>query len=231
MKTFMLLFFIGIFVSFGQSTELGGRSNPGYDSQVGIVIKDIPIEGSQYFNEMYAVGNTFVNGRNVRLLMRYNALTDQIEMKDKYQKSFNLLRRKDLEAKFGGKTYRMMDYVDNGKKIQGYFNPLNEGNVILYYKPRKIFVQAEKPDNGYDTFDPPIYKDVSQYYLKIGSQPLVEITLNKRQLTKYLTNNSNNLKQFIADNDLRLKTEQEVIQLLNYYNSHKKPERKQQVNS
>ena len=231
MKTLILLFFMGICVSFGQSTELGGRSNPGYDSQIGIVYKDIPIEGSQYFNEMYVVGNTFVNGRNVRLLMRYNALTDQIEMKDKYQKSFNLLKRKDLEAKFGGKTYKILEYVENGEKKQGYFVPLNEGHVVLLHKPRKAFAQAVKPENGYDEFTPPVYKDISAYYLKIGSQDPVEISLNKRHLLKYLNGNISGLKQFIADNDLRLRTEQEVILLLNYYNAFKKAEKTPHENS
>lgn len=195
------------------------------------MIEEVPIEGSPYFIEMYTVGETFVNGRNVRLLMRYNAYADQIEMKDKYQKSFNLLKRKDLEANFGGKTYRILAYEENGRKKQGYFNPLNEGHVTLFYKPKKVFVQAEKPENGYDDYSPPTYKDVSAHYLQIGSEKVVQITLNKRQLLKYLRNEHfSELKQYVSDNELKLKTEKEVLQLLNYYNSLKKAQLPQ-VNS
>ncbi len=231
MRAILILLILSVTVSSAQITELSRRAVPSYESQVGIVIEEVPIEGSPYFVELYVVGNTFVNGRNVRLLMRYNAFSDQIEMKDKYQKSFNMLKRKDLEAHFGGKTYRIMDYVENGKKKQGYFNPLNEGYVTLYYKPKKVFVQAEKPENGYNDYSPPTYKDVSTYYLQLGSQQAVEINLNKRQLLKYLRDEHfSDIKQYVSDNDLKLKTEKEVLQLLNYYNSLRKAELPQ-VNS
>lgn len=232
MKAILILLILSVSVSSAQITELSRRAVPSYESQVGIVIEEVPIEGSPYFTELYVVGNTFVNGRNVRLLMRYNAFSDQIEMKDKYQKTFNLLKRKDLEAHFGGKTYRIMDYVENGKEKQGYFNPLNEGYVTLFYKPKKIFVQAEKPESGYDEYSPPTYKDVSSHYLKVGSQEAVEITLNKRQVLKYLRDEHfSEVKQFVSDNDLKLKSEEEVLLLLNFYNSIKAADKTQEVNS
>jgi hypothetical protein len=95
------------------SMLLGGFSHaqdpdagrPGYLAQVGTVFHEIPIEGSPYFDEVYKPGNTQVNGKTVRLLMRHNALTDEIELKDVKQKEFNMLRRKDLEANFGGRNY------------------------------------------------------------------------------------------------------------------------------
>ena len=82
MRAILILLILSVTVSSAQITELSRRAVPGYESQVGIVIEEVPIEGSPYFVELYVVGNTFVNGRNVRLLMRYNAFSDQIEMKD-----------------------------------------------------------------------------------------------------------------------------------------------------
>ena len=230
MKSFLLLFFMGTAVSFAQISELDRRSVPSYESQVGTVIEEVAIQGSPYFNERYVVGNTMVNGKSVRLLMRYNAYADQIEMKDKYQKSFNLLKRTDLEATFGGKIYTMLEYVEEGKKKKGYFNPLNTGIVKLYYKPKKIFVQAEKPENGYDAFEPPVFKDASTYYLQVGSQPLVKINLNKRQLLKHLKEESVSVRRFVEENNLKLKTEEEIVKLLNFHNQ-KLIEKKGQVNS
>ncbi|MEX0290118.1 MAG: hypothetical protein AB3N14_13495 [Flavobacteriaceae bacterium] len=230
MRTFLLLFFLGIGVSFGQISELSRGSVPSYDSQVGTVFEEVPIQGSPYFNERYVVGNTVVNGKSVRLLMRYNAYSDQIEMKDKYQKSFNLLKRTDLEATFGGKIYRMLAYAEDGEEKKGYFNPLNSGFVKLYHKPKKVFVQAEKPDNGYDEFDPPVFKDVSAYYLQVGSQPLVKINLNKRQLLKHLKEESVSVRKYVEENNLKLKTEEEIVRLLNFHNQNL-VEKKGKVNS
>ena len=225
MRAIFLLLVFSVSITTAQISELSRGSVPSYDSQVGIVIEEVPIEGSPYFNEMYTVGETFVNGRNVRLLMRYNAYSDQIEMKDKFQKSFNLLKRKDLAANFGGKTYKLMDYLENGVVKQGYVNPLNEGHAILFHKPKKVFVQAEKPENGYDEYNPPVYKDVSTHYLQIGNHQAVEIALNKRQVLKYLRNEHfSDIKQYVLDNNLKLKTEKEILQLLNYYNSLKMAE-------
>ncbi len=216
MKRIVYLVLLVFGLTYGQDPDGGG---PGYLAQIGTVIRDIPIEGSPYFNERYKVGNTEINGKTVRLLMRHNALTDQIELKDVKQKEFNMLHRKDLEADFDGRKYIYKEYTESGKKVGGYFNPLNDGRAVLFFKPKKVFVQATKPDHGYDTFKPPVYKDVSSYYLKIGNQPIQELTLSKGAVLKTLKDKSGALKNFVSRNGLKLRSEKEVLQLLEYYNS------------
>ncbi len=211
----ILFFLLFAALSYGQVQE----SVPGYDSQVGIVFHEVPIQGSPYLDELYKVGNTIVNGKEVRLLMRYNAYNDQIELKDRKQNAFNLLKRKDLEAHFDGKRYVYWAYIEDGVKKQGYFNPLNTGKTVLYFKPKKVFVQAEKPDNGYDTFDPPVYKDVSGYYLQKGDQPLEAVRLAKGPLLRAMKDKSPALKKYISEQDLNPKNEKEAVRLVNFYNS------------
>lgn len=211
---YMVLLVSGL--AYAQDPDKGG---PGYLAQVGTVFRDIPIEGSPYFNEQYRVGKTQVNGKTVRLLMRHNALTDQIELKDVKQKEFNMLQRSDLTAEFGGRNYIYKEYRESGKKSGGYFIPLNEGRAVLFFKPKKVFVQAVKPDNGYDTFKPPVYKDVSSYFLKIGDQPMEELTLNRGNILKAFKDKAGILKTYVSRNNLNLRNEVEVLQLLEYYNS------------
>jgi hypothetical protein len=217
MKSIIFLFLFSAALSFGQVLE----SVPGYDAQVGIVFHEIPIQGSPYLDELYKVGNTIVNGKEVRLLMRYNAYSDQIELKDRKQNAFNMLRRKDLEAHFDGKRYVYLAYNEDGIKKEGYFNPLNSGKIKLYFKPKKVFVQAEKPDHGYDKFDPPEYKDVSGYYVQRGDQQLEEVRLAKGPLLRFMKDKSPALKKYISEQHLNPKNEKDAVRLINYYNSLK----------
>ncbi|MBT8183654.1 MAG: hypothetical protein KJN76_02340, partial [Eudoraea sp.] len=86
--------------------------------------------------------------------------------------------------------------------------------------------------NGYDEYSPPVYRDVSAYYIQVGSATPVQIALNKRQVLKYLRNGGYaDIKQYASENNLKLKTEKEVLQLLNYYNSLKKAVKTPQINS
>jgi len=217
MNKIAFIFLFGGSLCFSQDYTTG-NSRSFFDSQIGTLYKEVPIEGSAYVNETYTMGNTYVNGREINLLMRYNAYIDQVEMIDKRQKKFNLLKRLDLKAEIEGKTYALRDYYENGALRQAYFNPLNEGKVVLLYRPKKVFVQAEKPENGYDAYNPPHYKDDSGYYLQRGVEPAEEINLGKGQVMRFLRDKSGEVKDYIRQNDLKLRNETELIQVLDYYN-------------
>jgi hypothetical protein len=141
-----------------------------------------------------------------------------VEMIDKRQKRFNLLKRLDLKAEIEGRTYVLKDFYENGALKQAYFNPLNEGKVVLLFRPKKVFIQAERPENGYDTYDPPRYKDDSRYYLQRGVEPAEEISLSKGQVLRFLRDQSSEVKAYIRQHDLKLRDEAEIIQVLEFYN-------------
>lgn len=211
-------------ISYGQDLassvdDIAGNNRSFTDMQIGTVFKDVPIEGTPYMDEVYRMGIASVNGKEIRLLMRYDAFNDQIELKDKLQKSFNLLRREDIGATIDGKTYKVISYLENGEKKLGYVNPLNSGKVVLYFKPRKVFVQAMKPENGYNDYVPPKYKDNHTYFMQRGNATAEEVRLAKGAVLKFLRDKAPAVKKFVSENRLKLKTETEVVQLLNYYNS------------
>jgi len=197
----------------------GNENRSWQDMQIGTVFKDVPINGSPYTEDLYKMGIASVNGKKIRLLMRFDAYNDQIEMVDKKQKSFNLLKKKDIDAQFEGKTYKVVDFRDHGETSLVYVNPLNEGQVVLYFKPRKVFVQAQKPETGYDDYQPPRYKDDNIYLIQRKGEPAEEIRLAKGPFLRYLRDRAPALKDYISDRDLDLKTEEDAVELLNYYNS------------
>lgn len=96
---------------------------------------------------------------------------------------------------------------------------LEKGNKISrYIKPRKIFKQAQSPDHGYESFGPPIYEDVSSYHYQYGKDFPRPIKLGKGPLLRLLKDKKTELMKYISQQELDLNKEQDVVQLIQYYN-------------
>ncbi len=218
MKKLLFLLLAAPVFAFGQ--VIGNGDGITTDVQVGIVFFEVDIEGTPFINPTYKEGETLINGKSGgKALMRYNAYNASIELLDENNTPRKLLRRKSIDAVFDGKTYKIFDYAEAGKIRESYFNPLNKGEIKLLLKPKKIFVQAEQPEDGYDKFDPPIYKDISSYYVVNRNSPATKARLGKKQILKHLPNHTAHIKKYIASENLNLKKESDVIQLFDYYNS------------
>lgn len=224
------LLILGVFlpgIALGQAVtdpgfnDIQGNDRSWQDMQIGTVFKEVPIEGTPYVDEIYKMGVASVNGKEINLLMRFDAFNDQIELIDKRNKSFNLLKKDNIEAEFEGKTYKVVEYAKKGEKKLVYANPLNTGEVVLYFKPRKVFVQAVKPEHGYDSFEPPRYKEDNFYLIQRNREAAEEIRLAKSPLIRYLRDKAPQLRDFIASKELDLKKEKDAVELINYYNSLK----------
>ncbi len=217
MEKFWIIMLLGTVSAYAQINGNGDGITT--DTQAGIVIREVPIEGSRYMNEIYKQGETIINGtQQTAALMRYDALNDAVELLDNNQQPRKLLRRKNIWAIFDGKTYAVLDYKEGNRIKEGYFNPLNIGKIVLLFKPKKMFRQAEKPDNGYDTYDPPAYLDISEHYIKKGDAPAQLIKLNKRNVLKAIGGNTAELKKYVSQNSLNLGKEEDVVRLLDHYN-------------
>lgn len=220
MKTIVFGFLLISCVGFSQVAGYGRSSGVTTDSQLGVSYNEVEIQGTPYINELYKKGVTIVYGKKAReALMRYDAYNDAMEIIDENGKKRAMLRQRNIVAILDGKSYRVMEYIDGGEQKIGYFTPLNEGVVQLLWKPKKIFVQAENPDNGYDTYSPPTFKDVSSHYIITEGELAEPIKLSKRNILKYLDDESKSLKEFIKLNNLNLKEEEDTLTLIKYYNS------------
>jgi hypothetical protein len=125
----------------------------------------------------------------------------------------------NIDAEFEGRTYKVVELLDNGKNELVYANPLNEGDVVLYFKPRKVFVQAQKPETGYDEYIPPKFKDDSTYLIQRKGEAAEEIRLAKGPLIKFLRDKAPQLRKYISSEALDLKDEADATKLIQYYNS------------
>ncbi|SNR28971.1 hypothetical protein SAMN04488009_0866 [Maribacter sedimenticola] len=219
-KLFSFLFLMTQIVLSQSVQPIGNSSGLMTTAQMGMSYYEVPIEGTPYVNELFKKGTTIINGNYKNDgLMRYNAYQDAIEIKNENGSVRTLLRRENIIANIDGTMYMVRNYKSMGQIKAGYFNPLNEGYTRLLLKPKKIFLQAENPENGYDVYKPAKYMDVSLYYIQQGDHPAIEIKLNKKSVLKLLGGNSDNLKKYIKQNDLNLRLQEDIIRLLNYYNT------------
>jgi hypothetical protein len=195
-----------------------GSPGPGYLSQLTFPMVEVPIEGNPYYEETYRLGEVFFEGETFRFFFRYNALRDRIELKDASKRLFHLQKNEIIEPKFGGKIFQLKSYYVEDTLRKGYFIPLNKGNTILYFKPRKVFVQAKKPDNGYETYKPPYYRDVSTYYVQFNNYLLRPVELTRRSFLNMFHARRSEIEEYARRNELDYRDERDAVILVNYYN-------------
>ncbi|WP_272636290.1 MULTISPECIES: hypothetical protein [Maribacter] len=216
------------FLSLGYGQVIGNGDGITTDVQVGIVYREVPIEGSAYINDIYKNGKIYINGVvRSEALMRFDAVNEAIEILNENGKPRKLFRQNNIKVTFDNLIYEVDEYMEGEKTKMAYFNTLNSGDVKLLFRPKKVFLQAENPDNGYDSFSPPKYEDVSSYYLKFGNNPAECINLSKRAIIKALGQYEKTLKDYISTQELNLRNQKDAIQLIQFFNTLKsdlKPE-------
>lgn len=220
MKALKLL----VFVPLIGSAQLTLNNPEGGVLQLSTVNRSVdPIEtdGSPYLEETFKEGKVYVYGDvTLEKPMRYNAYISEIEIFTGEKQYAPLLKRAYITAEIGDKLFKMIPYnTDNDLQRVGYFNPLNEGEAVLLYKPEIKLRQGRVPDTNYGRIVPPTYIDISSYYIKKGETPAQKIRLNKKEVLKNLSNYKKDLQNYISENDLNLRRESDVISLLEYYNT------------
>ena len=187
------------------------------NTNLGNTILPENVQGSPYFSEGFVSGKVYTEkGEPYAAMLRYNGYNDQIEMKD-MDKTIALLKRDYVWATIGGKKYAINKYQANNAEKQGYFVVLNEGNIQLLLKQEKEFVEGKEATTSYGSKVPPKFVEKLSYYLKKGDMPAVSIKLKKKELLGLLENKKE-LVDFVNSNGMKLKNENEVIQLLNFAN-------------
>lgn len=215
-----LLTYLFLFTFIGVTAQYNGNSFTMTHGQMELVYYDAPTVGSPYLDDMYKTGTTIIsNNSETKRLMRYNAFSDEMEFLSKQDKPLKLLKKENIVVELDGRTYKVYPYRYKGKNAKGYFNPLNEGEVVLYLQPRKKLIPAENIEHGYDDIDPAQYLNDFNYYLKKGDNSLEKIDLGKKDILYVLKDRYDELKTFIKENDLKLRKESDALQVIAHYNA------------
>jgi len=181
-------------------------------------MEEVPIIGNPYYEEEYRLGEVTFEGEVYRFYFRFNALRDRVELKDASTRLFHLQKNEIIEPTFGGKTYQLKSYYEGDTLRIGYFIPLNQGKAKLYFKPKKEFIQAKKPDNGYEPYKPPHYKFFATYYIQFDNNLPLTIELKRKSILRTFESRRSEIEEYVKRNQLDYKIEKDVAMIVNYYN-------------
>lgn len=196
-----------------------GQQNNGVQVwQPGTIHAEVPLHGHPYFEETFKTGHVALNGITRTLKFRLDAYNGRIEIEDKNWSHFLLPKEKGQTVVFGGRTFLLMSYFDDDVLKEAYFIPLAQGKVSMFLLPRKTFIQAKLPENGYDAFKPAVFDDTSVFFLQKGIQHLSPIRLATGPLLNFLGSRKPELKAHIKSHGLDLTQAKDAVALINFYN-------------
>lgn len=182
---------------------------------------EIPKEftGSFYAEEEFTPGTLLVEGEDKKLdvLLRYNALTDVVEVKLQGKDSVYVLPRLgNLIYKTPEYSYKFDSYkTDKGKDVGGFFIHYYDGeNLSFISKPMAHLRKEVKPRSGYDRYKPAHYSVKEFYYLLDDEANLKEVDLKERDFRKELSGEKR-LQKYFSEN--KVKTVEDVVEMLRFY--------------
>ncbi len=221
----LLIFFLGpATISLGQMSVVkeGGVYKLNY-KEAGLpsnTQRKFIIRGHPFLKEEFELGQVFLNGIATEKLMRYNAYLDKFELPDSNKKTVDLIKSPDIEVKFKGNTYRYLSYIEHGNERSAYLNPLNEGHTQLFVQTRKTILPFKKPENGYEVSRLPEFVTKTMYFIKKRNRPAVPLAhLSRKEVFAVLWDKYSELRKYARKNKLHMRSEEEVIQVLDYYQS------------
>ncbi|CAN5408773.1 hypothetical protein BH23BAC2_BH23BAC2_16790 [soil metagenome] len=182
------------------------------------------IVGTPYLNENFQVGILSFEGKDpITAGVRYNVLKEEIEVNLEGE---IYTVQEDVEVKINQVSYKKLFYKsENNEVTKGYFKEIsgkiNKQPLVLLEKPYKRFKEAQ-PVAAMKTPTPAEYIDKADFFLKFqntGSAILVDNKINNF-LQVFPSQSQDQIKDFMKVNKLKTKTKEDLIKIINFYNSN-----------
>lgn len=182
------------------------------------------IEGFPYLYENWNKGLVkLIDGRTVRNLdLKYDLLTDELLFKN--LKNGEMLRfaesviafKLDSSAQNNTELQFKNGYKPaNGNSSTSYYQVLFDGGTPLLKRREKSVLEKKVYNSATSTKS---FEEAETYYLS-KSNGLIKIRRDKKQILAVLVDHAAELEEYIKANNLNLKNEAQLIQLIGYYNS------------
>ncbi|NNF18690.1 MAG: hypothetical protein HKN61_02845 [Flavobacteriaceae bacterium] len=220
MKSTITTFCISLGIALTISAQ-DGRYNPPtayiQNTASGNINVPVNVLGSPYLDEEFKLGTVLVkDDDSYTAYMRYNAFHDEIEMQEN-NKAVSLIKRDYVAAKLNGMLYKIIAYDSENGIQKGYAAVLKEGATSFYLKQQVVLREAKEATSSYSKGQPPKFEREDFYLLGIGDAKPVEIKLNKKSVLDQLSTKRKAVEKYVKEYKLKLKSEAEVLQLLDYY--------------
>jgi uncharacterized protein YktA (UPF0223 family) len=198
------------------STEV---SSAIYRNDISLTLKESNIEGSAYIENSFKLAE--ISGVARQIMIRYNAFSDIIEVKDDENQIFTLFKKKPyqtIKILYPEKTMQLLSYNYDGKEIEGYLYQLSTSKNITTYKQEKIILQqAKEASNSYQVSKPAKYVKLNTlYYLRLGFETSLPMPKNKKELQDLFPSKKEEIATYLKNNSYSLKNEKSIIDMATF---------------
>lgn len=176
------------------------------------------IEGSKYIVEEFRLAE--VSGVPQQIMVRYDALTDMIEVQNEKKELFSLVK----QAPFTTITIlpyhkmKLLHYKAKEAEINGYLVELYDSNDIALYRRDRIVLQKGKEAvNSYVTATPARYDRMnSEYYWSLKNATAIPIPKNKKEFQELYPTKKEEITTYFKNNSYSLKDEKSIIEMIKF---------------
>ena len=210
-------------------TELQGKLIDVEQQRASYGLNDLELskmEGSPYAKSTFSVGNIYKGDKLIKktVLLRYNALSKQIEMKNNNIKSDDeygsLVKALDIYATIEGKTYKLIPF-ENSVANGDYYEVMTKGKTYDLFKKTNVkFINAYTAKTSYEKDKPAKFVQEYVYYLSTKEDgKLIELPSSKRKLIKFLGEKDKGVKDFIKSNNIDSDDDKDLVKLIQRYDN------------
>ncbi len=185
--------------------------------------KSFKIKGSPYFNDSFELAQIEYFGKdlNEKIYLRYNALNDEMEMSLNSSSTDSdnvLIKNNKVSCIINNEKYKYLGFTpENSNPIIGYLSVLYLGkSLTLYERKKKIYMQATEARTSLERPFPARYTDKIEYYFSINNGSIFEIKLNKKDLFRKLNSYSENIKNYLSLNKIKIRSKEDLLILFKY---------------
>jgi hypothetical protein len=217
---FLFLCFNLSLTAFSQSTYLDLEDYAGvFKSKDVIAVTNTNIDGSPYFNEVWENGIVvFKNEVAYKVKsLNYNVYTNEFLFRQGGGE-FAISNLDEIEE-FRINENIFIHYFIGDKSNKSFFQVITTNNKLVLLKKFDCLIAEGKPSTGITPAINDKFKISSEYYYIDQSNPAQEFKIKKNNIPEFMSKHIKEVQTFIDDNKLKLKKEEDLIKVFDYYNT------------
>jgi hypothetical protein len=177
------------------------------------------IEGSKYLvDEFRSAG---ISGVPQKVMVRYNAMTDMIEVQNEKKELFSLVKTppySTITVLPDNTIIKLLNYKTKEGEVNGYLVELFNSNDIAFYRRDRITLQKGKEAvNSYSSATAPRYVTTTgEYYLSLKNETAIPMPKNKKEFQKLFPTKKEEIAVYLKNNSFSLKDEKSSIEMTKF---------------
>ena len=159
------------------------------------------------------------NQQYANVPLRYNIYSDQVEFQSG-EKQISAIHPPEMieRIEFDGNKFEYISYALGKKTRKGFFLKLYEGKASLYSRLEVDYKQPVEPGAYKEPEPAKFIRKSDVYYIKVGEIQAQKV-LKSKDIPDLFPDNQQKISAFVKKNNTKIKNQDELIKVLEYYNS------------